>query len=140
LGGEVKSPQTIPLTAQTIPLTAQTIPLTSQTIPLTSQTIPLTAQTIPLTAQTIPLTAQTIPLTAQTIPLTAQTSLPAISICFLHLKKHLAGQKFHEDEETKNEVTTWLRALAAEFCDIGIQNLVPRLNKCRDKVGDYVEK
>jgi len=28
----------------------------------------------------------------------------------LHLKKHLAGQKFHEDEEVKNKVTTWFRA------------------------------
>jgi hypothetical protein len=52
----------------------------------------------------------------------------------------MAGQKFHEDEEVKNEVTTWLCAQAAEFYDIGIQNLVPRLNKCRDKGGDYVEK
>jgi hypothetical protein len=59
---------------------------------------------------------------------------------FLHLKKHLAGQKFHEDEEVKNEVTAWLCAQAAELCDIGTQNLVPRLNKCLDKVGDYVEK
>jgi hypothetical protein len=58
----------------------------------------------------------------------------------LHLKKHLAGQKFHEDEEVKNEVTTWLHAQAAEFYDIGIQKLVPRLNKCLDKGGDYVEK
>jgi hypothetical protein len=41
---------------------------------------------------------------------------------FLHLKKQLAGQKFYEDEEVKNEVTTWLRAQAAEFYDIGIQN------------------
>jgi hypothetical protein len=31
-------------------------------------------------------------------------------------------------------------AQAAEFYDIGIQNLVPRLNKCLDKGGDYVEK
>jgi hypothetical protein len=59
---------------------------------------------------------------------------------FLHLKKHLAGQKFHEDEEVKNEVTTWLRAQAAEFNDIKIQKLVPKLNKCLDKGGDYVEK
>jgi hypothetical protein len=43
---------------------------------------------------------------------------------FLHLKKHLTGQKFHEDKEVKNEVTTWLRAQAAEFCNIGIQKLV----------------
>jgi hypothetical protein len=40
---------------------------------------------------------------------------------FLHLKKHLAGQKFHEDEEVKSEVTTWFLAQAAEFCDIGIK-------------------
>jgi hypothetical protein len=32
---------------------------------------------------------------------------------FLHLKKQLAGQKFREDEELKNEITAWLRALAA---------------------------
>jgi elongation factor P hydroxylase len=51
----------------------------------------------------------------------------------------MAGQKFHEDEEVKNEATAWLCAQAAEFYDIGIQNLVPRL-KCRDKGGDYVEK
>jgi hypothetical protein len=48
---------------------------------------------------------------------------------FLHLKKHLAGQTFHVDEEVKNEVTTWLRAQAAEFYDIGMQKLVPRLKK-----------
>jgi hypothetical protein len=45
---------------------------------------------------------------------------------------------FHEDEEVKNDVTAWLRVQAAEFCDIGIQKLVPRLNKCLDKSGDYV--
>jgi hypothetical protein len=50
----------------------------------------------------------------------------------------MAGQKF--DEDVKNEVTAWLRAQAAEFYDIGIQNLVPRLNKCLDRGGDYVEK
>jgi hypothetical protein len=59
---------------------------------------------------------------------------------FLHLKKHLTGQKFHEDEEVKNKVTMWLRAQAEEFSDIGTQKLVPMLNKCLDKGGDYVEK
>jgi hypothetical protein len=43
-------------------------------------------------------------------------------------------------KEVKNEVTAGLHALAAELYDIGIQNLVPRLNKCRDKGDDYVEK
>lgn len=59
---------------------------------------------------------------------------------FLHLKKHVAGQKFHEEEEVKNEVNMWLRAQEAEFSDIGIQKLVPRVDKCIDKGGDYVEK
>jgi hypothetical protein len=59
---------------------------------------------------------------------------------FFNLKEHLAGQKFHEGKEVKNKVTTWLWVQAAEFYDIGIQILVPRLNKCLDKCGDYVEK
>jgi len=36
----------------------------------------------------------------------------------LHLKEHLASQKFHEAEKVKNKVTMWLGAQAAEFCDI----------------------
>ena len=47
---------------------------------------------------------------------------------------------FHEGEEVTNEDNGWLRAQAAEFCDIGIQNLVPRQNRCLDKDGSYVEK
>ena len=38
---------------------------------------------------------------------------------FLHVK-HLAGQKFHEDEGVKNKVTMWLCVKMVEFCDIGI--------------------
>jgi len=34
----------------------------------------------------------------------------------------------------------WFKELAADFCDSGIQKLVPRLNKCLDNAGDYVEK
>jgi hypothetical protein len=37
---------------------------------------------------------------------------------FLHLRKRLASQKFHE--AVKNEITTWLHAQAAEFCDVRI--------------------
>ena len=32
---------------------------------------------------------------------------------FLHLKKHLDSQKFHDDEDLINEVTTWLHTRAA---------------------------
>ena len=58
---------------------------------------------------------------------------------FLHLKKHLAGKKFDDDDEVQ-EVMTWLKGQAADFYDSGIQKLVPILNKCLDNAGDYVEK
>jgi len=35
----------------------------------------------------------------------------------LHLKIHLAGQKFRKEEDVKNEVTTRVRAQAAECCE-----------------------
>jgi len=53
---------------------------------------------------------------------------------FLHLKKHLTCQKFHENEEVNNEVIMWLCVQATEFYNIGIQKLTPRLNKCLTKV------
>jgi hypothetical protein len=56
----------------------------------------------------------------------------------LHLKKHVAGQKFHE--EAKNQDTACLRAQVADLCGIRIQKLVPRLNKCLDEGGDYFKK
>ena len=59
---------------------------------------------------------------------------------FLHLKKHLAGKKFENDDEVQEEVMTWFKKLAADFYDSGKQKLVPRLNKCLDNAGDYVEK
>jgi hypothetical protein len=66
--------------------------------------------------------------------------LPSIFHLLLHLKKRLSGQKFQEDDNVKNVVTAWLRSQAAEFYDFRIQELIPRLNKCLDKGGDYVEK
>ena len=59
---------------------------------------------------------------------------------FLHLKKHLAGKKFDDDDEVQEEVMTWFKGQAAEFYDSGIQKLVPRLNKYLDNAGDHVEK
>jgi hypothetical protein len=69
---------------------------------------------------------------------TAMSSRTPIIHLLLHIKKQMAGQTYNEDEEVKNEATAWLRAHVAEFCDIGIQNLIPRLNKCLDRGGDYV--
>jgi len=58
----------------------------------------------------------------------------------LHLKKHLAGKKFDNDDEVQEEVMMWFKGQAADFYDSGIQRLVPRLNKCLENAGDYVEK
>jgi hypothetical protein len=35
---------------------------------------------------------------------------------------------------------TWFKGQVADFYDSGIMKLVPRLNKCLDNAGDYVEK
>jgi len=55
---------------------------------------------------------------------------------FLHLKKQVAGKKFDDDDKVQEEV----KGQAADFYDSGIQKLVPKLNKCLDNAGDYVEK
>jgi hypothetical protein len=60
---------------------------------------------------------------------------------FLHVKKHLAGKKFDDDDdEVQEEVMTWFKGQVADFYDSGIQKLVPRLNKCLNNAGDCVEK
>jgi hypothetical protein len=56
---------------------------------------------------------------------------------FLHLKKHIAGKKFDDDDEVQEEFMTWFKGQTAEFYDSGTQKLVPRLNKCLDNGGDY---
>ena len=51
-----------------------------------------------------------------------------------------AGKKFGDNDEVQEEFMIWFKRLAADFYDSGIQKLVPRLNKCLDNAGDYVEK
>jgi len=59
---------------------------------------------------------------------------------FLHLKKHLVGKNFDDDDAVQEEVMTWFKGLVADFYDSGIHKLVPRLKKCLDNAGGYVEK
>jgi len=51
---------------------------------------------------------------------------------FLHLKKHLVGEMFDDDDDMQEEVMTWFKVQAADFYDSGIEKLVPRLNKYLD--------
>jgi len=66
--------------------------------------------------------------------------MPSDFHLFLHLKKHLIGKKFNDDDEVQEEVMTGFKGQVADFYDSGIQKMVPRLNKCLDNAGDYVEK
>jgi hypothetical protein len=47
--------------------------------------------------------------------------MPSDFHLFLHLKKHLAGKKFDDDDEVQEEVITWFKRQAADFYDSGIQ-------------------
>ena len=46
----------------------------------------------------------------------------------------------HDDNDEVQEVMKWFKGQAGDFYDSGIQNMVPRLNKCLGNAGDYVEK
>lgn len=59
---------------------------------------------------------------------------------FPELKSHLGGTHFQSDDELKNEVERYLRNVAGEFYDKGIQKMPQRMQKCIDRNGDYVEK
>lgn len=59
---------------------------------------------------------------------------------FTHLKEHLGGMRFDDDDEVKDEVKRYLNDMAASFYDTGILKLPQRLEKCIERNGDYVEK
>lgn len=59
---------------------------------------------------------------------------------FNKLKEFLGGQRFSNDEEVQDAVENWLREVERKVYDEGIQKLVPRLQKCIELNGDYVEK
>ncbi|GFV70365.1 histone-lysine N-methyltransferase SETMAR [Trichonephila clavipes] len=53
---------------------------------------------------------------------------------FPELKKNLT------DEEVQNAVVNFLHGQAAEFYHSGLKKWVPRMQKCIQRNGDYVEK
>jgi len=55
-------------------------------------------------------------------------------------KETTRWEKCDDGDEVQEEVMTWFKGQAADFYDSGLQKLVPRLNKCLDNAGDYVEK
>ena len=59
---------------------------------------------------------------------------------FNKLKEFLGGQRFENEEQVQEAVEKWFRVVERKVYDEGIQKLVPRLQKCIDLNGDYVEK
>jgi hypothetical protein len=58
-------------------------------------------------------------------PLYSPNLTPCNFHLFLHLKKHLNGKKFNNDDEVQEVDVTWIKRQAADFYD---------------NAGDYVEK
>ena len=56
---------------------------------------------------------------------------------FLHLKKFLGGKRFDDDDDLKDAVQKWLTPQAPAFYEEGIQNLVPRYDKCLNNGGEW---
>uniref|UniRef100_A0A1Y1L879 Mos1 transposase HTH domain-containing protein n=1 Tax=Photinus pyralis TaxID=7054 RepID=A0A1Y1L879_PHOPY len=59
---------------------------------------------------------------------------------FPKLKQALGGTRFRTGEELQDMVRTWLDEQAADLYEEGIIKLVPRYEKCLNRLGDYVEK
>jgi len=55
---------------------------------------------------------------------------------FLHIKKFLGGQRLRCDQDTKHVLQYWLKGLATNFFEEGIQKLVPRQQKYFNLHGD----
>jgi len=49
-------------------------------------------------------------------------------------------QQFDDNGEVQEEVMMWFKGHLADIYDLGIQKLVPRLNKRLDNASDCVEK
>jgi hypothetical protein len=63
---------------------------------------------------------------------------PNDHLLFLYIKKLLAGQRLRFDQDTKHILQDWLKGLAANCFEEGIQKLVTRYDKCLNFHGDCV--
>jgi hypothetical protein len=56
------------------------------------------------------------------------------------LKQIFSGRTIQQRWWGEDSRADWVKTLAADFFDEGIQKLVPRYDKCLSLGGDYVEK
>jgi hypothetical protein len=52
--------------------------------------------------------------------------------------RFLAAELFSSDDEVKTAVQHWVKTLAADFFDEGIQKLVPPYDRCLSSDGDFM--
>jgi len=56
------------------------------------------------------------------------------------MKQELSQRQYHSDAEVKAAAQQWLSGIGRDFFAEGIEKLVPRLDKCLNNGGGYVEK
>jgi hypothetical protein len=59
---------------------------------------------------------------------------------FSPLKEIFSGRTIQQHDEVKTALQHWVKMLAADFFNEGIQKLVPRYDICLILGGNYVEK
>ena len=62
-------------------------------------------------------------------PYTRHTWHP-VTYLFRHLKKHLSGTRFHDNNQIKQAIESYLNSMPREFYLTGIKELFDRCNKC----------
>ena len=55
-------------------------------------------------------------------------------------KKHVHAKRFKSHDDVNPEVQTWLRSQDPTFYRQGFEKWISRLDKCRNREGDYMEK
>jgi len=65
---------------------------------------------------------------------------PSDFYLFRHLKQHLRGTRFFDDDELWQPMESYLDNMPQEFYLTGIKELFDKCQKCIDVQGDYIEK
>jgi len=65
---------------------------------------------------------------------------PSDYFLFPKLKVHLGGERFMNDDELKEAVSRFFKEMAQADYEAGLKKLLPRLQKCVEKNGEFVEK
>ncbi|GBN79891.1 hypothetical protein AVEN_192156-1 [Araneus ventricosus] len=65
---------------------------------------------------------------------------PSDYLLLPQLKEHLSGTRFSSDSDVKTAAENWLNGQGRDFYQAGLNKMVLRLDKCRNRFGHYVER